>query len=72
MLPPTTRTISGYRRWDDSHVASLLAYQQLTGVIGPVEARLLVRDAHRDQTAIVTRRRVTSSRSPSGHPTSPR
>ena len=55
VLPPTTRSISGYRRWDDIHVASLLAYQQLTGAIGPVEARLLVRDAHRDQTAMLTR-----------------
>ena len=55
VLPPTTRTTSQYRHWDETHVASLLAYQQLTGAVGPVEARLLMQDAHRDQTAMLTR-----------------
>lgn len=55
VLPLTTRTSSGYRHWDDTHVASLQAYQQLADAIGPVEARLLMQDAHRDQTAMLTR-----------------
>lgn len=55
VLPPTTRTTSKYRRWDETHVVSLLAYQQLTGAVGPVEARLLMQDAHRDQAAMLTR-----------------
>lgn len=55
VLPPTTRTASGYRLWDDSHVTSLLAYRQMAVAIGPVEARLLLRDAHHDESRVLTR-----------------
>lgn len=55
VLPPTTRTSSTYRCWDDTHVTSLQAYQQLADAVGPVEARLLMQQAHRDQTAMLTR-----------------
>lgn len=55
VLPPASRTSSGYRSWDDTHLLSLLAYQQLTHAVGPVEARLLVGDAHRDESAMLAR-----------------
>lgn len=55
VLPPAPRTAAGYREWDDTHLAGVLAYQQLTSAIGPVEARLLVTEARRDQLAMLTR-----------------
>lgn len=55
VLPPAPRTTSGHRRYDETHVASLLAYQQLAAGVGPVEARHLLCDVHRDETAMLTR-----------------
>lgn len=55
VLPPAPRTAAGYREWDDIHLAGVIAYQQLTLAIGPVEARLLVVAARRDQTRMLTR-----------------
>ena len=30
VLPPAPRTAAGYREWDDTHLAGVLAYRQLT------------------------------------------
>ncbi len=54
VLPPAPRTVSGYRQYDESHVASLRAYQELAAAIAPVEARLLLCDRHRgDENAML-------------------
>ncbi len=55
VLPPAPRTTSGYRQYHERHAASLLVYQQLAAAIGPVQARLLLRDAHRDKSAMLAR-----------------
>lgn len=55
VLPSAPRTTSGYRQYNEQHVASVLAYQQLAAAIGPVEACLLLVDAHRDQNAMLAR-----------------
>ena len=48
VLPPASRTAAGYREWDDTHLAGVLAYRQLTLGHWAVEARLLVAEARRD------------------------
>jgi DNA-binding transcriptional MerR regulator len=41
-LPEAERSASGYRRYDERHLAALLAYKALAAGMGPAEARLLV------------------------------
>ncbi|GGT01508.1 hypothetical protein GCM10010156_69290 [Planobispora rosea] len=47
VLPPATRTASGYRVYGEIHLQSALAYRALAAGIGPVEAKTIVRAAHR-------------------------
>lgn len=46
-LPPATRTDTGYRIYDESHVHSARAYRALAAGAGPVEAKAILRAAHR-------------------------
>ncbi|QFG21523.1 MerR family transcriptional regulator [Actinomadura sp. WMMB 499] len=46
VLPPVTRTASGYRAYDEVHVRSALAYRALASGTGPVEAKRIMRAAH--------------------------
>ncbi|HEX6359826.1 MerR family transcriptional regulator [Actinophytocola sp.] len=46
VLPPATRTATGYRAYDERHVRSALAYRVLAVAAGPVEAKRIVRAAH--------------------------
>lgn len=55
VLPPATRTDSGYRQYGHRHVASLRAYREFTAAVGPVEARLLMIAAHRDVDELLAR-----------------
>lgn len=54
-LPRAERSGSGYRRYTETHVACLLAYQELTKGVGPVEARRLLCDANTDAAALLAR-----------------
>ncbi|MEO3869000.1 MerR family transcriptional regulator [Nonomuraea sp. B12E4] len=47
MLPPATRTASGYRVYGEIHLRSALAYRALAAGAGPVEAKKIVRAVHR-------------------------
>ncbi|WP_280336786.1 MerR family transcriptional regulator [Nocardia wallacei] len=47
VLPAATRTGSGYRVYDESHVHSARAYRALAAAAGPVEAKEILRAAHR-------------------------
>lgn len=47
VLPPAARTASGYRVYDETHVRSALAYRALAAGAGPVEAKQIMRAAHR-------------------------
>ncbi|WP_181773727.1 MerR family transcriptional regulator [Amycolatopsis pittospori] len=53
VLPPAARTPSGYRDYGETHVRSALAYRAFAAAVGPVEARKIVRAAHRDPLAEV-------------------
>lgn len=46
VLPPATRTSSGYRIYGETHLRSALAYRVLAGGTGPVEAKRIVRAVH--------------------------
>jgi DNA-binding transcriptional MerR regulator len=46
VLPPASRTASGYRRYTETHVRSALAYRALAAATGPVEAKAIMRAAH--------------------------
>lgn len=46
VLPPATRTASGYRIYREIHVRSALAYRALAAGAGPVEAKKIVRAVH--------------------------
>lgn len=46
VLPPASRTASGYRRYTETHVRSALAYRALAAATGPVEAKTIMRAAH--------------------------
>ncbi|MFJ6851951.1 MerR family transcriptional regulator [Streptomyces sp. NPDC091271] len=46
VLPPATRTASGYRVHGEAHVHSALAYRALAAATGPVEAKRIVRAVH--------------------------
>ncbi|GGT82527.1 MerR family transcriptional regulator [Actinomadura citrea] len=47
VLPPAVRTATGYRVYGEPHVQSALAYRALAAGAGPVEAKKIVRAAHR-------------------------
>jgi DNA-binding transcriptional MerR regulator len=47
VLPPVPRTASGYRTYGEIHLQSALAYRALAAGAGPVEAKKIVRAAHR-------------------------
>jgi DNA-binding transcriptional MerR regulator len=51
VLPPTARTPTGYRVYHQIHVVSARAYHALATGVGPVEAKVIVRAAHRDSPA---------------------
>ncbi|WP_199537100.1 MerR family transcriptional regulator [Spongiactinospora gelatinilytica] len=53
VLPPATRTATGYRRYAEVHVRSALAYRALAAGVGPAEARKIVRAVHRSPVAQV-------------------
>jgi DNA-binding transcriptional MerR regulator len=46
VLPPVTRTPSGYRIYSERHVQSALAYRALAAGAGPIEAKRIVRAVH--------------------------
>ncbi|MFI9580358.1 MerR family transcriptional regulator [Streptomyces sp. NPDC052236] len=46
VLPPATRTGTGYRIYDEAHLRSALAYRALADGTGPVEAKRIMRAAH--------------------------
>jgi DNA-binding transcriptional MerR regulator len=47
VLPPAERSGAGYRAFSEAHVHAALAYRALAAGTGPVEAKRLVRAAHR-------------------------
>ncbi|MFJ4918379.1 MerR family transcriptional regulator [Streptomyces sp. NPDC088725] len=47
VLPPAARTAAGYRIYGEIHLRSALAYRALALGTGPVEAKRIVRAAHR-------------------------
>lgn len=47
VLPPATRTATGYRIYGEIHLQSALAYRALAAGAGPVEAKKIVRAVHR-------------------------
>lgn len=55
VLPPVKRSPGGRREFDETHLASLLAYQALSVAVGPVEARRLMITAHSDLPALMAR-----------------
>jgi DNA-binding transcriptional MerR regulator len=46
VLPPVTRTATGYRTYGEVHLQSALAYRGLAAGVGPVEAKKIVRAFH--------------------------
>lgn len=48
VLPPVPRTASGHRSHTEAHVRAALAYRALASGVGPVDARAIMRAAHRD------------------------
>ncbi|MBG0831352.1 MerR family transcriptional regulator [Planomonospora sp. ID67723] len=47
VLPPATRTATGYRIYGEMHLQSALAYRALAAGAGPIEAKKIVRAVHR-------------------------
>ncbi|MBO3750087.1 MerR family transcriptional regulator [Streptosporangiaceae bacterium NEAU-GS5] len=47
VLPPATRTGSGYRVYGEPHLQSALAYRALAAGAGPIEAKEILRAFHR-------------------------
>lgn len=47
VLPTASRTASGYRTYTEIHVRSAQAYRALAAGVGPVDAKQIVRAAHR-------------------------
>ena len=47
VLQPAARTPSGYRVYTEAHVLAALAYRSLAAGVGPVEAKRILRTAHR-------------------------
>lgn len=48
VLPPARRTATGYRSYAELHLQSVLAYRALAAGTGPIEAKRILRAAHRD------------------------
>ncbi|GAB2564886.1 MerR family transcriptional regulator [Nocardia heshunensis] len=48
VLPAAARSAAGYRAYGEIHVVSARAYRALAAAVGPVEAKGIVRAAHRD------------------------
>ncbi len=46
VLPPATRTASGYRTYGEIHLRCALAYRALAAGTGPIEAKRIVRAIH--------------------------
>ena len=46
VVPPATRSASGWRRYGPIHVHSVLAYRSLSQGVGPVEAKRIIRAVH--------------------------
>ena len=46
VLPPATRTATGYRIYAEVHLQSVLAYRALAAGVGPTEAKKIVRAVH--------------------------
>lgn len=55
VLPPVARTTAGYRVYGEEHETSLRAYQALTVAVGPIEARMVMCETHRDERALLAR-----------------
>ncbi|MFG2291412.1 MerR family transcriptional regulator [Streptomyces sp. NPDC048595] len=53
VLPPATRTATGYRIYGEMHLQSALAYRALAAGAGPAEARKIVRAVHQSPTSQV-------------------
>ena len=51
VLPPADRASSGYRRYAEVHVQAALAYRAFAAGVGPVEAKTILRAAHRPATS---------------------
>lgn len=51
VLPPATRTATGYRIYGEVHLQSALAYRALAAGVGPVEAKKIVRAFHQFPTS---------------------
>ncbi|RPF43700.1 DNA-binding transcriptional MerR regulator [Streptomyces sp. Ag109_G2-6] len=51
VLPPATRTATGYRIYAEVHLQSALAYRALAAATGPTEAKKIVRAFHQLPTA---------------------
>ena len=47
VLPPVPRSRSGYRNYAEKHVQAVLAYRAFAAGIGPVDAKTMMRAAHR-------------------------
>lgn len=47
VLPPATRTRAGYRAYTETHAQAALAYRTLAAGVGPIEAKTMMRAAHR-------------------------
>ncbi|OUS95263.1 TioE family transcriptional regulator [Rhodococcus sp. NCIMB 12038] len=46
VLPPATRTATGYRIYTEVHLQCALAYRELAVAAGPVDAKRIVRSVH--------------------------
>lgn len=51
VLPPATRTATGYRVYGEIHLQSALAYRALAAGAGPIEAKKIVRTVHQSPTS---------------------
>ncbi|MFF0488065.1 MerR family transcriptional regulator [Nocardia sp. NPDC004068] len=51
ILPPVARTANGYRRFGPPHAAALRTYRALAAGFGPVIARRIMQEVHRDDVA---------------------
>lgn len=47
--PPTTRTPAGYRTYTQVHALAAVAYVALTAEVGPIQAKTILRTAHRSR-----------------------
>lgn len=47
VLPPTTRTAAGYRTYTREHAVAAVAYTALSAGVGPMQAKVILRIAHR-------------------------